>query len=170
MTDSKSITVSRRKFIVFIVFFVTLVIMIFGTWFYVTKYSKKYIKPSFEPMSISGPVSLENNQYGYSVTQFSEEYKVGLCGAPEASTTSIDLYFTNPEDNNVLLKCLLLDDSGNTIGESGVLNPGTYVQTINFNNPMSSGYHELTVKVLGFEPETYFSRGIVHLITRVQIN
>lgn len=170
MTDIKSVTVSKRKFMVFIIFFITLVIAIFGAWFYVKKYSKRYIKPSFESMSISGTVDIDNNKYGYSVMQFSEEYKVGLCGAPEANNIGVDLYFTNPEENNVLLKCLLLDESGNTIGESGVLNPGTYVKTINFNKIIEPGNYDLTVKVLGFEPETYYSKGIVHLKTHVQVN
>ena len=118
---------------------------------------------------LEGKVEIDDI-YGYSEMQFATEYRVGACGSPAADLEGVDVYFSNPQGNDVLLKCLLIDNENNTVGESGLIKPGCYVKRIKFNNPKSPGTYEMTMKILGFEPETYYSKGIVNLKTYVIIN
>lgn len=169
MKQIKSITLSKRKYITIGIIFTTLLFAAISLGFYFNNYSKQYNKPSFETEYTEGKVEIDDI-YGYSEMQFATEYRVGACGSPAADSEGVDVYFSNPQVNDVLLKCLLIDDENNTVGESGLINPGCYVKRIKFNKPMSPGTYEMTMKILGFEPETYYSKGIVNLKTYITIN
>lgn len=169
MKHKQIITLSKRKYVTIGIIFATILFTALGLGFYFNNYSKQYNKPSFEKEYSEGKVEIDDI-YGYSEMQFSNEYRVGACGSPYANSEGVDIYFSNPQGNNVLLKCLLIDNEGNTVGECGLINPNCYVKTIKFNKPKSPGSYEMTMKVLGFEPETYYSKGIVNLKTYITID
>ncbi len=168
MKKSRSITMYKRTSTIVITIIVTLLFGIGATWFYLDSYSKRYIKPSFDTSYTEGKVEVDE-KYGYSEMQVAEEYKVGLCGEPRADSEGVDLYFSNPEGNNALLKCLLLDEDNNAVGESGLINPNSYIKTVKFNQTHPTGNYPLVIKVLGFEPETYYSKGVVNLKININI-
>lgn len=168
MKNLKSVTASKRKNIIISIIIITVLCGLLALWFYFNNYSKRYEKPKFESTYSEGKVDIDE-KYGYSEMQISDEYKVGVCGAPSANVNGVDLYFSNLEENDVLLKCLLIDSDGNTVGESGLIKPNCYIKTVNFNSPKPVGNYNLTIRVLGFEPETYYSRGVVSLKTNINI-
>ncbi len=169
MKKINSITLSRRKYITIVVIFITVLLTATGLLYYFNSYSKQYNKPSFETEYTEGKVEIDDT-YGYSEMQLSNEYRVGACGSPNADIDGVDVHFSNPEGNDVFLKCILIDSEGNTVGESGLIKPNSYVKRIKFNKQKAPGSYEMTMKILGFEPETYYSKGIVHLKTYVTIN
>lgn len=169
MKNLKSITVLKRKNIILTVVGITLLCTLVALWFYFNNYSKRYNIPDFESSYTEGKVVDVDEKYGYSEMQVASEYKVGICGTPFANTNGVNLYFANPEGNNVLLKCLLIDSDNNIVGESGLIKPNCYVKTVYFNEVKPIGNYDLTIKVLGFEPETYYSRGVINLKINIDI-
>lgn len=168
MKSLKSVTVSKKIYVVIEVVVITILCGLISIWFYFSNYSKRYNKPAFETSYTEGEVNVDK-KYGYAEMKVSEEYVVGACGVPRADSNSLDLYFSNPKGNEVLLKCVLSTPEGDVVGETGLIQPNCYIKTVYFNSPQSKGTHNLTIKVLGFEPETYYSKGVVSLMTTIDI-
>ena len=57
-------------------------------------------------------------------------YKAGICGKFIPKGNTADVWLTNPESNTVWLKVRVLDEKGNTLGETGIIKPGEYVQSV----------------------------------------
>lgn len=93
-------------------------------------------------------------------------YKASVCGVVIPDGNTADVWFTNPESNSVWLKLRVLDGSGNMIGETGIIKPGEYVQAVTFTNVPQEG-DTIELKLMAYEPETYYSAGSVTLSTTV---
>lgn len=52
-------------------------------------------------------------------------FQASLCGVFAPKDSKVDVYLTNPETNTVWLKLRVLDDKGNTLGETGLKNPAS---------------------------------------------
>lgn len=94
-------------------------------------------------------------------------FKVSVCGIFAPEDGKADVYLTNPETNTVWLKLRVLDDKGNTLGETGLVKPGEYVQAITLTATPKPGT-TITLKLMTYEPETYHSAGAVTLNTTVR--
>lgn len=75
-----------------------------------------------------------------------------------------DVWFTNPESNTVWLKLRVLDGAGDTLGETGLIRPGEYVQAIFFDRVPGIG-DSIGLKLMAYEPDTYYSAGSATLNT-----
>lgn len=95
-------------------------------------------------------------------------YKASICGVVVVDGSSADVWFTNPVENTVWLKLRVLDAEGNTIGETGIIKPGEYVQSVNFTTVPDNG-DTIGLKLMGYEPETYYSAGSATLNTTVKV-
>ena len=95
-----------------------------------------------------------------------EVYKVGICGKFVPKGNTADVWFTNPESNAVWLKVRVLDADGNTLGETGLIRPGEYVQSVVLETVPKAGT-AIVLKIMAYEPETYYSAGAVSLNTTV---
>ena len=69
--------------------------------------------------------------------------------------------------NQIWTKLRILDQDGNIIGETGLLKPGQYVESVQLNDVAVSG--NVTLQVMGYEPDTYFSAGSVGLATTLNM-
>lgn len=94
-------------------------------------------------------------------------YKAGICGKFIPDGNTADVWLTNPESNTVWLKVRVLDEKGNTLGETGLIKPGEYVQTVTMTSVPKSGT-PITLKIMAYEPETYYSAGAVTLNTTMR--
>lgn len=95
-------------------------------------------------------------------------YKASICGVVVVDGSSADVWFTNPIENTVWLKLRVLDADGNAIGETGIIKPGEYVQSVNFTTVPGNG-DTIGLKLMGYEPETYYSAGSATLNTTVKV-
>ena len=77
-----------------------------------------------------------------------------------------DRYFTNPVENDVWMKLRILDSNEKIIAETGLIRPGEYVQSILFTTIPEDG-NSVKLKVMAYEPNTYYSAGCVILNTVV---
>ncbi len=144
---------------------ISLAIMIFA----LVKSSKttqqlSFTPPPFEVNAVYGiPDVPEGLGWGEVDTQV---YKASVCGVIILDENTADVWFTNPENNSVWLKLRVLDSKGSILGETGLIKPGEFVQTITFIEKPKIG-DTIGLKLMAYEPETYHSIGSATLTTTV---
>ena len=79
-----------------------------------------------------------------------------------------DVWLTNPEENTVWLKVRILDEKGNILGESGLVRPGEYVRSVKLDS-LPKETVDVSLKIMAYEPETYYSAGSAVLNTTLKI-
>lgn len=94
-------------------------------------------------------------------------FKVAVCGRIVPSGDTADVWLTNPEDNTVWLKLRVLDAEGDVIGETGLIRPGEYVRSVALDRVPKDG-DKITLKIMTYQPDTYYSEGSVTLDTTVR--
>ena len=93
-------------------------------------------------------------------------YKVGICGKFIPDGNTADVWLTNPVSNTVWLKVRVLDENGNILGETGIIKPGEYVQSVTLNTVPKVGT-PIVLKIMAYQPDTYYSEGAVSLNTTI---
>ena len=121
-----------------------------------------FTPPPFDDAAVAGTPDVPDG-LAYSELDC-QAYKVALCGKLNASG---DLWLTNPESNDVWLKVRVLDQKGNILGETGLVRPGEYVQTVHLTRMPKSGT-PVTLKIMAYQPDTYHSAGAANLNTIVE--
>ena len=94
-------------------------------------------------------------------------YKVSLCGFFQPKEEVVDIWLTNPVSNTVWMKLRVLDMEGNILGETGLIQPGEYLQSVCLDSVPPYGT-AIQLKIMAYEPNTYHSAGAVSLNTTVQ--
>lgn len=118
----------------------------------------EFVPPPFEENALPGAPEDLDPALGYGPLSLDEGFQVALCGAPEAREDALALYLTSLPDNTVWVRARVLDGEGGTLGESGLLRPGEYLPDLPLTRPLPKD-GQVTVKLLSYEPETYYSRG-----------
>lgn len=95
------------------------------------------------------------------------DFKVGICGNLQFEEHEATLYFTNPEENEIWMKLRITDQKGKVLAETGLIKPGEYIKAVAFEKKPKAG-SELEMKVMTYEPDTYYSAGTVTMRTTVQ--
>ena len=141
----------------------SLIVMIFAlTGQKQSQAAGEFTPPPFDAAAQVGTPTVPDG-LGYSELDC-QAYKVSLCGKLNASG---DLWLTNPESNEVWLKVRVLDAKGNILGETGLVRPGEYVRTVALTTVPKSGT-PITLKIMAYEPNTYYSAGAASLNTTMQ--
>ena len=96
------------------------------------------------------------------------EFRAGMCGKLVIEGGTADVYFTNKNGNNVWLMLRITDETGNILAETGILRPGEYVKSVDFNVMPEDG-QKVVYKVMAYEPDTYYSAGYFTLKTVAHI-
>ena len=126
----------------------------------------EFVPPPFDMSAFRGVPKIENAEaIGYTQLD-AKAYKVSLCGKVEINENKADVYFTNPDGNNVWLKLRVFNESGEIIAETGLIRPSEYIKTITFTKVPKKG-DPITIRVMGYEPETYYSVGEVSFKTSI---
>ena len=128
----------------------------------------EFVPPEFEGSAIVGqPTPPE--ELGYSeLRQDGMGFGVGICGNVIVNDKNADVYFYNCDDNDVWLKLRIIDEKGNIIGETGLLKPSEYVQSVEITEQLQDD-DKIKLKIMAYEPETYYSEGSVVMNTRVRL-
>ena len=95
-----------------------------------------------------------------------QAYMVGICGKFIPNGNTADIWLTNPEGNTVWLKVRVLDEKGSIIGETGLVRPGEYVQSVELDTVPKTGT-PIVLKIMAYQPDTYYSEGAVSLNTTI---
>lgn len=124
-----------------------------------------FTPPPFDENAVQGTPDVPEN-LGWNEVD-AQVYKTSICGVVAVEDGKADVWFTNPESNTVWLKLRVLDAEGNTLGETGLIRPGEYVQSIVFETIPEAG-DSIGLKLMAYEPETYYSAGSATLNTTVK--
>ena len=91
-----------------------------------------------------------------------------ICGVLQADADGkLPVWLYSDPGNTVWVKLRILDAGGNRIGETGLLKPGEYVETVQLAESAQAG--NVTLHVMGYEPETYYSGGAVDFQTTLTL-
>lgn len=125
----------------------------------------EFTPPPFEDNAIAGVPAVPDN-LGWTELDC-KAYKVSVCGQVVADGNRADLWLYNPESNTIWLKLRVLDEKGNVLGETGLLKPGEYVQSVVLERVPADG-STIALKIMGYQPDTYFSEGAATLNTSIR--
>lgn len=142
---------------------VSVVVMLFA----LNRPQAEFVPPPFEENAVDGLPQDVAEEFRYGSLD-AGAYTVALCGVPIADGQEATLYFTDPAENDVWLKVRIYTEQGNMLGESGLLKPGQYVETVHLNEPLAETT-SILLKVMAYEPDTYQSAGAVTLSTELKI-
>lgn len=123
-----------------------------------------FTPPPFEQTAVAGSPAVPEG-LGWQELD-AQAFHVGICGKFIVTESTADVWLTNPETNTVWLKLRVLDGNGNTLGETGILKPGEYVQSVILETVPADGT-PIVLKIMAYEPETYYSEGAVTLNTSI---
>ena len=124
----------------------------------------EFTPPPFESSAVVGAPTVPDG-LGWQELD-AQAYKVGICGKFIPDGNTADVWFTNPESNTVWLKVRVLDEKGNTLGETGIIKPGEYVQSVTLATVPKTGT-PIVLKIMAYQPDTYYSEGAVSLNTTI---
>ena len=129
----------------------------------------EFVPPTFEENAkteFSAPI---DEKAAYTPFSIPNEFMGALCANVFVKDGKAELYFTSFEGNAVWARVILYNENGKAIGESGLIQAGEHIDAIPLSK-IPRNNSKLSVKVLLYEPDTYFSRGScslsVNLIVR----
>lgn len=118
----------------------------------------EFVPPEFDPNAQLGAPNVTDPVRQFAWLQLGDDIRVGLCGSPVLTDAGAEFYFASDSGNTAWLLVKILDESGAEIGRSGLIRPGEYLQTVALKAEPAAG-SSVTVKILSYEPETYYSLG-----------
>ena len=113
--------------------------------------------PPFEENALSGAPAEAADMPDYREITVEGSYTFALRGAPVLDGDRLLLYFTSHKDNDAWLLIRVYDMDGTQLGTSGLLRAGKYVEAVTLSAPPAG--ETVRVKVLSYEPGTYYSKG-----------
>ncbi len=128
----------------------------------------KFVPPEFEPTAQSGTPDVPKGLAWQEVWQPGMTFRASICARVEVKDGKADIYLTNSEQNNVLLKLKIMNSADEKIAETGVLKSGEYVQSVSFEKIPENG-EQIVMKLMAYEPTNYYSAGSVKISTPVEI-
>ena len=128
----------------------------------------EFTPPPFESAAVSGVPEVDDT-LGWSEIAVRQGYIAHVCGVLRADADgTVDVWFSSDADNEVWLKLRLKNAAGETLGETGLLKPGEYVEKLQLKDGAEPG--EVVLCIMGYEPDTYYSAGTVSLSTKLEIS
>lgn len=95
-------------------------------------------------------------------------FQVGFLSRPYTEGNQLLVYFSNSPENTCYLRLRILDADGNMLGQSGLIRPGEFLQSVTLDI-LPATDPAIILKVMAYEPETYHSAGAVTFHTTLQI-
>lgn len=157
----------KDKLILFIVSGIC-ILSIIGMIFALTVGNKKksinFSPPEFDKTAQSGIPSVDENLGWSKIHQEGMDYTAFVCGNILVKDQYANVYFTNIKENTVWIKLRIIDENKNLLGETGLIKPGEYIESVLILHPLKNG-SKIQLKIMAYEPETYYSIGSVALNT-----
>jgi hypothetical protein len=115
--------------------------------------------PEFEADALTGEPQGVDESLAYKTIELGDDLTISMCtslAVDESSNVEVD--FTSLSTNSSWVRLVILDADGTELGSTGILKPGQYVKDVAVGTPSASSV-DATIKVLTYEPETYYSEG-----------
>jgi len=159
LDDKEKLIIKIMIVIVAIICIISLII-----FFNKDKLAKKgqFIIPEMEESAINGKPNAIPKEYMYQEAKVNDDYIIYLSANPSIKDNILTIYFTSVETNKGLIKIKILDSNDSVIGESGLINSNSYIKDITLNKSLKNK-EKITIKVMHYEKETYYSLGSIKL-------
>ena len=127
----------------------------------------EFSAPPFDPAAKTGTPDVPQDA-GYGEMD-AKAFSFSVAGELAVENSETDVWLTNPDKNTVWLKVRILDGNNNVLGESGLIRPGEYVKSVKLDSvPKSST--GVSLKIMAYEPDTYYSAGSAKLMTTLTVS
>ncbi len=163
LLSSKMEAKRRRIFIPIIIIIsvisVGLLIFTLVTWFK---------PPSHDDSAVKGTPTVDEH-YLYGTAQTGYDYVIQMAAnLYQQENGDVNLYFTNPLSNSVLLRCEIIDrDTDKVLYKTGYIVPGEYIESVN-NSHVDNKAYNVIVKVYAYVDESFESAGTTELSLNLQ--
>lgn len=127
----------------------------------------EFIPPDFAIDAKRGVPTVSAQLSWITLEEDGMEMKVSVCTKTILTDDKADIYFTNYDVNKEWMKLRVMDEEQQILAETGLIKPGEYIQTIEFDVVPESG-QTLSYKIMAYEPETYYSAGSFEVQALVQ--
>lgn len=158
---------SKRNIIVYGLIIGVIIVALIFTGIYVIgrlNATPEFIPPGFDASAQIGEPTPPLD-FGYTTVNVEQRFDIKLCGRLFAQNNTIDIYLTNPASNNVWMMTEVQDENGEVLAKSGIIKPGEYVQSIALAKNVTAAETNVKIVVIGYDPDSYASRGIVGMNT-----
>lgn len=146
----------RILLVLFSIMFAFCLVLLFNKDNVVRK--SKFVVPHLDASAVSGEPEEVNKELTYQKILIKEDYIVYLCATPKINKNILTIYFTSSVKNNKLLKIRIFDNNDVILGESGLIKPNSYIKDIKLNRNLKDKEY-ISIKVMSYENETYYSGG-----------
>ena len=119
-----------------------------------------FVPPEADANALSGYPTVIDEYAQYQNIRMNEDFAFSMALCPLYVNGKAEVYFANSKDSKAYGLIKLYDSDGNLIGESGLVKPGKYVQSVEISL-VPKRDTEISVRVLSYEPKTYYSLGTV---------
>ena len=126
----------------------------------------EFAPPPFDATAVAGVPEVPENLGYISPYRDGMGYRFSVCGNVVMEGSNAAVYLTNPAENEVWLKLRVLDANDYILGETGLIRPGDYGKDEARTENLTAGT-KIKLKIMGYEPETYFSAGSATLNTAI---
>jgi hypothetical protein len=150
-----------RKQIVILAIVVTLLVALCVVAAFLALGNREFTPPPFDEAAEAGTPTVTDPDGRYGTATVEEGYSVGLCATPLYKDGALSLYFTCPSTNRAWMLVKIYDEKGRLLGQSGLVRPGEYLSEVALSRAPTG--EKLTVHVLAYEPDTYYSLGTAKL-------
>lgn len=159
--------VQKKKWLFFLIGFIFIAILSIRIGMYCKETRRDYIPPEFETnvTAIDKTIEMEET---YTILDVAKGYRVGICGQPVWENNRLTVYFANPIENEVWMKLCILDENKTILCETGLIRPGECIKHVGIQN-IAENKTLIQMKVMGYEPNTYYSMGEITLDTSISI-
>lgn len=127
-----------------------------------------FVPPSFEEGAEQGKPDVPEDMGYLEVYKDGMSFKTLICGEVHIEDGKADIYFTNPAENSLWMKLRIFDSDGRVIAETGLIKPDEYLKTVSFES-IPENEEKIVMKIMTYEPDTYYSGGAVSLNTVVKL-
>ena len=145
---------------------VTMVVMVIALCIPKEVETGEFIPPAFESAAVVGTPDVPEGLGYSSPYQDGMAYRFLVCGNVKMDGNKATVYLTNDAENDVYLKVRVLDEGGNTLGETGLIKPGEYVKDVELSKALAAGT-SVKLKIMSYDPETYMSMGSAVMNTTI---
>jgi len=129
----------------------------------------KFVAPIMDITAVVGSPIEVDDDLKYQEVSIKDNYVVELCATPRINNNKLTIYFTSSKKNKDLLKIRILDKDNNMLGESGLIEPNSYIKEIELNKELEDN-ELISIKVMSYEKDTYYSNGSFKLNIFVKKN
>ncbi len=129
--------------------------------------SPEFSAPAFDNNTVIVNVDDIPQSAEYKSLAIKDGFKISMASVVTINNSTADIYFTSDVANTAWLKVEILSVDGKTsYGESGLLKQGETLEKIKLNS--SPKANELIIKILSYEPNTYYSLGTATVRVKIK--